>query len=53
MWVGGGGGGGEGGGGGSRGEGGVGCVSESPIFVILCVLCFQTQSFLTFDTDGR
>ena len=22
--------------------------SESPIFVILCVLCFQTQSFLTF-----
>ena len=22
--------------------------TESPIFVILCVLCFQRQSFLTF-----
>ena len=22
--------------------------TESPIFVILCVLCFQMQSFLTF-----
>ena len=22
--------------------------AESPIFVILCVLCFQRQSFLTF-----
>ena len=24
--------------------------TESPIFVILCVLCFQRQSYLTFDT---
>ena len=23
--------------------------TESPIFVILCVLCFQRQSFLTFS----
>ena len=23
--------------------------TESPIFIIMCVLCFQTQSFLTFN----
>ena len=26
--------------------------TESPIFVILCVLCFQRQSFLTFILPG-
>ena len=62
MCVGGGGGGGWGGGGvvvvGGEVEGGAYAASqttvlhlnqtESPIFVILCVLCFQRQSFLTF-----